>query len=105
MELTHEILKEMDENFVIDFFYHVISNEIKNNVKRINNVLLISLSNGSTVQISAPKVASDTLPPVQTEAEIQNIETIRYVLLHDYGYNKESECKEINKLELHNLDE
>ena len=79
--------------------------EITNPVSRRGNTLHISLSDHTMAKVAAPKVARDTQPPVQLEATIENIATLRYVMEHDYGYGDEPQRKELNRLELHNMDE
>mgnify|MGYP003571486241 CR=1 FL=1 len=102
---THEARDSTEPTFVIDFIQSMMRTEITNPVSRRGNVLLISLSDHTMARVTAPKVARDTLPPPQTEAKIQNIATLRYVMEHDYGYGDENRGNPINKLELHNLDE
>lgn len=104
MEKTYEKHDSTDPTFVINFLETMMRTEITNPVSRRGNSLVISLTDHTMAKVSAPKVARDTLPPVQTEATIHNIATLRYIMQHDYGYGKEDRTK-INRLELHNMDE
>ena len=104
MKQTNEAHDSTDPTFVVDFLETIMHTEISNPVCRRGNTLLISLSDHTMAKVAAPKVARDTLPPVQTEAKIQNIATLRYVMQHDYGYGQEDRTQ-INRLELHNMDE
>ena len=101
--VTDEVSNSIATTFVIDFLQDMLQREIINFVSRRGNTLLVNLSNRTTVRVTAPKVARDTLPPQQAEARIQNIATLRYIIDHDYGYGEEN--KTINRLELHNYDE
>lgn len=105
MNQTHEAHTSTDPIFVIEFLEMMMRHEIANPVSRRGKTLVVSLSDHTMAKIAAPKVPRDTLPPVQTEATIQNIATLRYVMEHDYGYGDEPERTELNRLELHNLDE
>jgi len=104
MKKTQEIHHNIEPTFVVDFLETIMHSEITNEIKRQQEALIIILSNGTTAQITAPKVARDTLPPTQTEAKVQNIATLRYVTKHNYGYGDENR-KELNRLELRNIDE
>lgn len=79
--------------------------EIANPISRRGNTLAVSLSDHTMAKIAAPKVAAETQPPVRTEATVENIATLKYVMQHDYGYGEEPERQELNRLELHNMDE
>lgn len=104
MNKTQEIHKTLEHTFVVNFLESMMRREITNPVSRRGNSLVLSLTDHTMVKVTAPKVPADTLPPVQKEAKIQNIQTLRYVMQHDYGYGKEDRT-ELNRLELHNLDE
>ena len=104
MEKTQEVHDSTHPDFVIDFLQTIMRTEISNPVSRRGKSLLISLSDHTMAMVNAPKVARETLPPTQTEAKVQNIATLRYVMQHDYGYGEEGRTT-LNKLELHNLDE
>lgn len=104
MKATDETQVKIEPTFVIDFLTTIMQTEITNRVNRLGNVLWVDLSNHTTAQITAPMVEHTTQPPLQNEATIHNIETLRYVLQHDYGYGQE--CHHgINRLELRNLEE
>lgn len=103
--ITDEIHSELEPTFIIDFLTTMMQTEITNSVRRQKQTLLVNLSNQTIAQITAPKVARDTLPPKQTQAKIQNIATLRYIMQHDYGYGDDRPDHQINRLELHNLDE
>ena len=102
---TYEAQDEMEKSFVIDFLNNMMQREISNPVSYRRKALLVNLSNHAIVRVIAPKVPRNTQPPNQTEAQIHNFATLRYILQHDYGYGKEPEQQKLNKLELHNLDE
>ena len=104
MEKTQEIHHNIEPKFVVDFLETITHSEITNAVSRQGDTLSITLTDGTCAEITAPKVARDTVPPVQVEAKVENIATIRYVKEHDYGYGDENR-KELNRLELHNMDE
>lgn len=104
MNKTQEVHNSTNPTFVIDFLQAIMRTEITNKVERENNTLYVYLTDGSVGVVTAPKVARDTLPPEQKEAKIQNIATIRYITQHDYGYGDENRT-ELDRLELHNLDE
>ncbi|MBO5229760.1 MAG: hypothetical protein J6B20_03130 [Clostridia bacterium] len=104
MNKTQEIHKTLEHTFVVNFLESMMRREITNPVSRRGNSLVLSLTDHTMVKVTAPKVPADTLPPVQKEAKIQNIQTLRYVMQHDYGYGEEDRT-ELNRLELHNLDE
>ena len=104
MNKTQEIHKTLEHTFVVNFLESMMRREITNPVSRRGNSLVLSLTDHTMVKVTAPKVPADTLPPVQKEAKIQNIQTLRYVMQHDYGYGEENRT-ELNRLELHNLDE
>ena len=104
MEKTQEIHHNIEPKFVVDFLETITHSEITNAVSRQGDTLFITLTDGTCAEITAPKVARDTVPPVQVEAKVENIATIRYVKEHDYGYGDENR-KELNRLELHNMDE
>lgn len=104
MNNTYEAHDSTDPTFVVDFLETMMRTEITNPVSRRGNTLLISLSDHTMAKVAAPKVPRDTLPPVRTEATIQNIATLRYVMQHDYGYGQEDR-DHLNRLELHNMDE
>lgn len=104
MNKTQEIHKSLEHTFVVNFLESMMRREITNPVSRRGNSLVLSLTDHTMVKVTAPKVPADTLPPVQKEAKIQNIQTLRYVMQHDYGYGEEDRT-ELNRLELHNLDE
>ena len=105
MNKTYETQKTMEPTFVVDFLETIMHTEVSNPVSRRGNTLLVSLSDHSMAKITAPQVARDTEPPVQTEAKIQNIATLKYVMQHDYGYGADTQPLIINKIELHNMDE
>lgn len=105
MMKTDETLNQITPTFVIDFLQTIMQTEITNPVCRRGKKLLVSLSDHTMAQITAPQVAQDTLPPQQTEARIQNFATLQYVMQHDYGYGDEHEHDVLNKLELRNLEE
>lgn len=104
MEKTQEIHHNIEPKFVVDFLETITHSEITNAVSRQGDTLSITLTDGTCAEITAPKVARDTVPPVQVEAKMENIATIRYVKEHDYGYGDENR-KELNRLELHNMEE
>lgn len=104
MNKTQEVHDSTQPTFVVDFLQSMMKNEITNKVERHGDTLLINLSDQTVATVTAPKVARDTLPPVQTEAKVQNIATLRYVVQHDYGYGEENRT-ELNRLELRNMDE
>ena len=104
MEKTQEIHHNIEPKFVVDFLETITHSEITNVVSRQGDTLSITLTDGTCAEITAPKVARDTIPPVQVEAKVENIATIRYVKEHDYGYGDENR-KELNRLELHNMEE
>lgn len=104
MNKTQEVHDSTHPDFVIDFLETIMHTEICNPVSRRGKSLLISLSDQTRAVVRAPKVARETLPPVQTEAKVQNIATLRYVMQHDYGYGEDGRNK-LNRLELHNFDE
>ena len=104
-QTTYEAHDTLEATFVIDFLDSIMHREVSNPVSRRGNTLLVSLSDHTQARIAAPKVPRDTLPPKQTEAKIQNIATLRYVMEHDYGYGEDRRGMELNKLELHNIDE
>ena len=104
MEKTQEIHHNIEPKFVVDFLENITHSEITNAVSRQGDTLSITLTDGTCAEITAPKVARDTVPPVQVEAKVENIATIRYVKEHDYGYGDENR-KELNRLELHNMEE
>ena len=104
MNKTQEIHKTLEHTFVVNFLESMMRREITNPVSRRGNSLVLSLTDHTMVKVTAPKVPADTLPPIQKEAKIQNIQTLRYVMQHDYGYGEEDRT-ELNRLELHNLDE
>ena len=104
MEKTQEIHHNIEPKFVVDFLESITHSEITNAVSRQGDTLSITLTDGTCAEITAPKVARDTVPPVQVEAKVENIATIRYVKEHDYGYGDENR-KELNRLELHNMEE
>lgn len=104
MEKTQEIHHNIEPKFVVDFLETITHSEITNAVSRQGDTLSITLTDGTCAEITAPKVARDTVPPVQVEAKVENIATIRYVKEHDYGYGDENR-KELNRLELHNMEE
>ena len=104
MEKTQEIHHNIEPKFVVDFLEIITHSEITNAVSRQGDTLSITLTDGTCAEITAPKVARDTVPPVQVEAKVENIATIRYVKEHDYGYGDENR-KELNRLELHNMEE
>ena len=103
MKTTDETRDTLEPTFVIDFLQTIMYTEITNPVSRRGKQLLISLSDHTLVDVTAPRVERDTQPPRQTEARIHNIAALRYVLEHDYGYGKDR--KELDKLELHNFEE
>ena len=105
MNQTYETHTSANPTFVIDFLETMMRREISNPVSRRGNTLVVSLSDHTMAKVAAPKVPRDTQPPVQTEAKIQNIATLKYVMQHDYGYGDEHEHLELNRLELHNMDE
>ena len=102
---TYEAQDSTDPTFVIDFLDSMMRREISNPVSRRGNKLLVSLSDHTMACVAAPKVPRDTLPPKRTEAKIQNLATWRYITEHDYGYGDDHFGEEINRLELHNMDE
>ena len=104
MNKTYEAHDSTDPTFVVDFLETMMRTEITNPVSRRGNTLVVSLSDHTMAKIAAPKVDRDTTPPVQTEAKIQNIATLRYIMQHDYGYGDENRTQ-LNRLELHNMDE
>ena len=104
MERTQEIQNNIAPTFVVDFLETIMQSEITNSVNRQGETLTITLTDGTVAQITAPKVDRTTLPPEQVEAKVQNIATIKYVTQHDYGYGDEDR-KELNRLELRNMDE
>ena len=104
MERTQEIRNNIAPTFVVDFLESIMHTEVTNSVSRQGDTLTITLTDGNVAEVTAPKVARDTLPPEQVEAKVQNIATIRYVKEHDYGYGDEDR-KELNRLELRNMDE
>ena len=95
----------MDATFVVDFLATIMRYEISNRVRRCENRLLVKLTNHTVAQITAPKVAPETLPPKQTQAQIHNIATVRYVMQHDYGYDGKNRKHALNRLTLHNFEE
>lgn len=104
MEKTREIRSNITPTFVVDFLETIMHTEVTNSVSRQGDTLTITLSDGTKAEVTAPMVARDTLPPEQVEAKVQNIATIRYITQHDYGYGEENR-KELNRLELRNMDE
>ncbi|MCM1404613.1 MAG: hypothetical protein NC133_03910 [Prevotella sp.] len=106
MNTTYEVQRHsMEPTFVIEFLESMLRREVTNPVSRRGNTLAVSLSDHSMAKITAPKVARDTQPPVRTEATIENIATLKYIMQHDYGYGSETERDKLNRLELHNMDE
>ena len=102
---TYEVSDNLAPDFVVDFLATIMRTEITNPVQRKDDALWVELTDQTVARITAPKVARETLPPEQTEATVHNIETLRYVMQHDYGYGDENEHHAINQLTLHNLDE
>lgn len=102
---TNEIMDSTNPKFIIDFLDSIMHGEIANPITRHGNTLTVNLADQTVAKITAPKVARDTLPPRRTEATIENIATIRYVIQHDYGYGEEPERTELKRLELRNLDD
>ncbi len=101
---TNEASNRMEATFVVDFLQYMLKREVSNPIIRRGNTLFVNLSDQTMVRITAPKVARDTLPPQQTEARIQNIATLRYIIDHDYGYS-ENYGQPIKQIELRNYDE
>ena len=101
---TNEASNRMEATFVVDFLQDMLKREVSNPIIRRGNTLFVNLSDQTMVRITAPKVARDTLPPQQTEARIQNIATLRYIIDHDYGYS-ENYGQPIKQIELRNYDE
>ena len=104
MNKTQEVHDSTHPSFVVEFLQSIMKSEVSNKIEPQDETLLIYLSDQTVAKITAPKVAKDTLPPAQTHAKIQNIATIRYVKEHDYGYGEDTRT-ELNRLELHNMEE
>ena len=85
MEKTQEIHHNIEPKFVVDFLETITHSEITNAVSRQGDTLSIALTDGTCAEITAPKVARDTVPPIQVEAKVENIATIRYVKEHGNG--------------------
>ena len=95
----------MDAAFVVDFLVTMMQREIINRVRRRGNTLWVDLTNHTVARVTAPKVAPETLPPEQTQAQIHNIATVRYIIQHDYGYGGENQKHALNRLALRNFEE